>query len=45
MLWLIVGIVLGYIFKPQIDTMLGKLVKKLRQNRDRRNYYDSDRDR
>ena len=37
---LLVGIALGYFFKPQIDRGLGKLVKRLREDRNKRHYYD-----
>jgi hypothetical protein len=39
MFWLLVGIAIGYFFKPQIDKVLGKAVEKLRDERDKRNYY------
>jgi hypothetical protein len=39
MFWLIVGIAIGYFFKPQIDKILGKVIRKLRDERDKRNYY------
>jgi hypothetical protein len=32
--WLLAGIAIGYFFKPQIDKLLGKVVKKLRDNQD-----------
>lgn len=32
--WLIAGIAIGYFFKPQIDKLLGKVVKKLRDKQD-----------
>ncbi|MCK4541433.1 MAG: hypothetical protein KAU17_04250 [Spirochaetales bacterium] len=31
--WLIVGVVLGYFFKPQIDVVVGKVVKSIKDNR------------
>lgn len=34
--WLLVGIVLGYLLKPQIDKLLGKVVKSLRDDRENR---------
>lgn len=37
---LLVGAALGYFFKPQIDRGLGKLMKRLREDRDNRHYYD-----
>lgn len=38
--WLLVGVILGYFFKPQIDRGLGRLVKRLREDRNNRHYYD-----
>lgn len=35
--WLIVGLVLGYFFKPQIDKIVYKAIRKIR---DRRNNSD-----
>lgn len=31
--WLIVGVALGYFFKPQIDRVVQKAVKAIRNNR------------
>ena len=42
--WTLVGIIIGYFFKPQIDRGLGRLAKRLRKDRDDRKYYDNDRD-
>ncbi len=28
--WILVGIAIGYFFKPQLDRLLGKVVKRLR---------------
>ncbi len=30
---IIVGIVVGYFFKPQIDVLVGKVVKSIKDNR------------
>jgi len=37
---ILIGIVIGYIFKPQIDNMLRRLTKQLRDEKRRRHYYD-----
>jgi hypothetical protein len=34
--WLIVGIAIGYFFKPQLDLLVGKVVRAIRDNRHRR---------
>lgn len=31
--WLILGVVLGYFFKPQIDKVVGRVVRMIRDNR------------
>ena len=31
--WLIVGVALGYFFKPQIDKLVGRVVRMIRDNR------------
>lgn len=31
--WLIVGIALGYFFKPQLDRVVGRVIKSIRDNR------------
>jgi hypothetical protein len=31
--WLIVGAALGYFFKPQIDVLVGKVMKSIKDNR------------
>jgi hypothetical protein len=38
--WLIVGVALGYFFKPQFDQLLGKVIRAIRDNS--RNYHDRD---
>ena len=38
--WLLVGIVVGYFFKPQIDKLFVKAVRAIRDNRDRNRYDD-----
>ncbi len=38
--WLIVGVALGYFFKPQIDRIVNKAIRYLKDNRNR---YDDDR--
>ena len=38
--WLIVGIVLGYFFKPQLDKIVGKIFRAIRDNRRNRNHWD-----
>lgn len=35
--WLIVGVAIGYFFKPQIDLGVKKVVKMIRDNSSRRN--------
>ena len=40
--WLLVGVVLGYFFKPQIDGVVHKAVKYLKDNR--KDGGDKDRD-
>ncbi len=37
--WLIVGIALGYFFRPQLDRVLGKLFKSIRDNRRNRDHW------
>ncbi|MBN2050147.1 MAG: hypothetical protein JW760_06855 [Spirochaetales bacterium] len=34
--WIIVGIALGYFFKPQLDRVVGKLFKAIRDGRNGR---------
>ncbi len=31
--WIIVGIAIGYFFKPQLDTIVGKALKTIKDNR------------
>ena len=31
--WIIVGVALGYFFKPQLDVLVGKAIKMLRDNK------------
>ena len=48
MFWgLVIGLALGYFFKPQLDILVGKVVKAIRHNRRNssyRNREDRDRD-
>ena len=34
--WIIVGIAVGYFFKPQLDVLVGKVVKVIKDNRKNR---------
>lgn len=36
--WLLVGVVLGYFFKPQIDKLVTKAVRAIRSNAERTRY-------
>ncbi len=36
--WLIVGIVIGYFFKNQIDVLVGKVIRMIKNNRRNRDY-------
>ncbi|MFW5714809.1 MAG: hypothetical protein ACOCXF_00365 [bacterium] len=38
--WLIVGVALGYFFKPQLDVLVGRVIRMIRDNRS--NYPDRD---
>ncbi len=38
--WLIVGIALGYFFKPQIDKLVIKIVRAIRSNAERSRLHD-----
>lgn len=38
--WIILGIAIGYFFKPQLDTLVGKALKTIRDNR--KNKHDDD---
>jgi len=31
--WIIIGIAIGYFFKPQLDTIVGKALKAIKDNR------------
>ncbi len=31
--WILVGIAVGYFFKPQIDVLIGKVVKRLKDRK------------
>ncbi|MEW5814302.1 MAG: hypothetical protein AB1798_02760 [Spirochaetota bacterium] len=42
--WLLVGVVLGYFFKPQLDKLVGKAIRKLRENREKNRWRDPDDD-
>ena len=33
--YIIVGIAIGYFFKPQLDVVVGKVVKTIKDNRDK----------
>jgi len=39
--WIIVGIAIGYFFKPQIDGLIGKALKSIKDNR-KKKYDDED---
>jgi hypothetical protein len=32
---LIIGVAVGYLFKPQLDVLLGKIIRTIRENQDR----------
>jgi hypothetical protein len=34
--WIIVGIAIGYFFKPQLDRLVGRAIRAIRDNRDHR---------
>jgi len=38
--WIIVGIAIGYFFKPQLDGLIGKALKSIRDNKKKK--YDDD---
>ena len=38
--WIIIGIAIGYFFKPQLDGIVGKALKTIKDNR--KNKYDDD---
>jgi hypothetical protein len=38
--WIIVGVAIGYFFKPQLDQLVGKVVRAIRDNRNRDDYRD-----
>lgn len=38
--WLIVGVAVGYFFKPQLDVLVGRVIRAIRDNR--KNYPDRD---
>jgi len=38
--WIIIGIAIGYFFKPQLDVLVGKVIRAIRSNR--HNYPDRD---
>jgi hypothetical protein len=38
--WTLVGIVIGYFFKPQIDKLVFKTVRKIKDNQNRKRYRD-----
>jgi len=40
-LWIIVGIAIGYFFKPQLDGLIGKALKSIKDNR-KKKYDDED---
>ena len=31
--WIIIGIAIGYFFKPQLDSLVGKALKTIKDNR------------
>ena len=35
--WIIVGIAIGYFFKPQLDGIVGKALKAIKDNRKNKN--------
>jgi hypothetical protein len=37
--WIIVGIAIGYFFKPQLDQLVGKVIRAIRDNRQDRDRY------
>ncbi len=39
-LWILIGIVIGYLFKSQIDILVGKIIKKIKHKDDDK--WDSD---
>jgi len=41
LLWIIVGIAIGYFFKPQLDGLIGKALKSIKDNR-KKKYDDED---
>ncbi len=38
--WTLVGVVLGYFFKPQIDKVVYRTVRKIKDNQNRKSYRD-----
>jgi len=38
--WIIVGMAIGYFFKPQLDVLVGKVIRMIRDNN--KNYPDRD---
>ena len=38
--WTLVGIVIGYFFKPQIDKLVYKTVRMIKDNQNKRKYRD-----
>jgi hypothetical protein len=38
--WIIIGIGIGYFFKPQLDVLVGKVIRAIRDNR--HGYHDRD---
>ena len=36
--WIAVGIVIGFIFKPQLEELFVKVVKKIKDHRERNDY-------
>jgi len=40
-LWIIVGIAIGYFFKPQLDGLIGKALKSIKDNK-KKKYDDED---
>ncbi len=40
--WTLVGIAVGYFFKPQIDRMVYKTVRMIKDNQNKKKYHDGD---
>jgi len=44
-IWLLVGVVIGYFFKPQLDKLFLKAVRSIRDNREQNRTYGGKSDR